>query len=257
LDPSSNAASYLCFYYCSPFSAYPVRNVNRIVPVGRGGFVADCKVDPNWETGTFGLFSTCQASIRAGVVSRHSPYLFFFGDHATEAAERGVTGYYRLRWYADGGTYERDYCLAADKTHFVKRAISFAAVNRQIGTRLSNRVPRLALMLNPKQAAGLISMLEAQPDATTDYIAEVRRLEELNARSTGGFRYVNFRRRESYSWSSVRNIKGLGGVSGRRRQRNSGPHNAWRCSACEETVRSRSLLKLCPACQSHGTLEVI
>ncbi len=254
-DPS--AASYLCFYYCSTFSGYPVRDVNRIVPAGNGAFVADCKVDPNWETGTFGLFSTCQASIRRGAVNRHSPYFFFFGDRATTNGERGVTGYYHLRWYAHGGTYEGDFCLAADKTHFVKRAISFTEINAQIGTHLSNRVPRLAITLSPEQTSGLVALLEAQPDSTAAYVAEVRRLEQINARNAGGLKYVNFSRTESYAWNSITSISGLGIASGKKSQRNSGPRNTWHCSSCKGVTRSRSLLKLCPRCQAHGTLRAL
>jgi hypothetical protein len=256
LRPNANAESYLCFYYVSPFSAYPVRDVNRIVSSGNGGFVADCKVDPNWETGTFGLFSTCQASIRCGVVNRRSPYLFFFGDHASDG-ERGVTGYYRLRWYAHGGMYDGDYCLAAEKTHFVKRAISFADVNQRLGTSLSGRVPRLSIKLSPTQSKNLIEMLEAQPDATDSYVSEVSRLEEINARNANGLRYVNFARRDSYSWTSIENISGVGMPSDQKRQKNSGSTNAWRCDSCKMISLSRSLLKLCPNCQGLGTLRPI
>lgn len=257
LEPSPAAFSYLCFYYSSPLSGHPVRDVNRIVSAGHGTFVADCKVDPNWETGTFGLFSTCQASIRCGAVSRRSPYLFFFGDHAAEGRQRGVTGYYRLRWYAHGGTYTGDFCLAADKMHFVKRAIAFTDVNHAIGTHLSNRVPRLAITLDPDETRGLVRLLETQPDATNSYVAEVRRLEEINARNAGGLRYVNFSRRESYTWNSVAGISGLGVASDEKRQNNSGLSNAWHCISCQATMPSRSLLKLCPICQAHGTLRAI
>lgn len=255
LHPNPAASSYLCFYYTTRFSSYPIRDVNRIVPAGQGKFVADCKVDPNWETATFGLFSTCQASIRCGAVNRHAPYLFFFGDHATESGGRGVTGYYRLRWYAHGGTYKGDFCLAADKTHFVQRAIAFSDVNDEIGTHLSNRVPRLAKTLSPNEAHGLVAMLETQPDATNAYVAEVRRLEEINARNSGGLRYVNFSRRESYTWNSVSSIRSLGVASDQNRQKNSGPSNTLYCVSCQATVPSKSLLKLCPVCQGHGTLR--
>jgi hypothetical protein len=255
--PRLDADSYLCFYYGSPISNKPVRDINRIVPVGTRGFVADCKVDPNWETGTFGLFSTCQQDIRRGVVTRHSPYLFFFVDKVGRRRARAISGYYRLRWYADGGTSEGDFCLAADKMHFVERAIPFDEVNAVLGTHLSSRVPRLAIKLRPTQTGRLVGLLERQPDATRSYIREVRRLEQINARSSEGLKYINFARRDSYSWDAAKAVLKLGVPSVRKRRKNTSPSNTWECAKCSHQHRSRSLLKLCPACGAHATLQPI
>jgi len=255
LHPNFAAHSYLCFYYTSSFSGRAVRDVNRVVANVSGGHVADCKVDPNWETGTFGLFSTCQQAIRRGAVNNRSPYLFFFGDHAAASRERGVAGYYRLRWYAEGGTYAGDFCLAADKLHFVERPISFAEVNAHLGTKLSNRVPRLSMKLSTTESLGLLAMLEQQPDATAAYIREVRRLEQINARISGGLKYVNFGRTTSFTWDAAKDIKSLGIASTRTRSRNSTPENRWWCASCHATHVSRALLKLCPTCGEHGTLH--
>lgn len=255
LAPRADAESYLCFYYGSPISNTPVRDINRMVPVGKGGFVADCKVDPNWETGTFGLFSTCQQDIRRGIVSRRAPYLFFFANKVGTRRTRVVSGYYRLRWYADGGTSAGDFCLAADKMHFVEKGIPFDKVNAAIGTRLSSRVPRLAIKLTPEQAGRLIGLLERQPDATSSYIREIRRLERINARCSNGLKYINFARKDSYSWSAAGSVLGLGIPSIQKRLKNCSPSDTWTCVKCNQQHRSRSLLKLCPACGAHGTLQ--
>lgn len=253
LHPNADAPSYLCFYYSSILSARPVRDVNRIVPVGHS-YVADCKVDPNWETKTFGLFSTCQQDVRKGVVKNRSPYLFFFGNRVIGRAERGITGFYQLRWYAHGGTNEGDYCLAAETCHFVERPLSFEEVNRNIGTNLSNRRPRLSMKVAPEQTRRLIGMLMKQQDITSEYIADIRRLERLNARASGGLTYMNFRRRDSYSWRAAAEVKGLGIPSTRQKIRNSGSQDTWLCEHCGEISLSYSRLKLCPACGAHGTL---
>ena len=255
LRPRPEADSYLCFYYGSPISARPVRDINRILPVENGGFVADCKVDPNWETGTFGLFSTCQQDVRRGVVRNHAPYLFFFTNRLGCRTIRAVSGYYRLRWYADGGTSEGDFCLAAEKMHFLERAIAFDEVNRAVGTNLSNRVPRLAIKLTPDRTARLVALIERQPDATGSYITELRRLEQINARNSGGLKYINFARRASYGWDAAAAVLKLGVPSVRRRRKNTNPSNTWECTKCQHRHRSRSLLKLCPACGAHGTLQ--
>ena len=257
LMPDATAQSYLCFYYGTALSSKPVRDVNRIVPVGAGNFVADCKVDPNWETGTFGLFSTCQQDVRRGIVGRRAPYLFFFADKVGPTRKRAVTGYYRLRWYADGGTYEGDFCLAADKMHFVERGLPFEQVNSIVGTRLSSRVPRLAIKLTPNQTQRLIALLERQRDVTPSYVAEVRRLEQINARSAGGLKYINFARKDPYSWDAARAVLKLGVPSVRKRRKNTSPTNTWECTKCSHRHRSRSLLKLCPACGTHATLQPI
>jgi hypothetical protein len=181
--------------------------------------------------------------------------LFFFGNHAVQGQRRGVSGYYKLRWYAHGGTYAGDFCLAAERTHFVDRPLDFNELNIELGMRLSNRVPRLSIKLTPAQSERLVQLLHRQPDVTAAYVGEVRRLEKINARVSGGLKYINFKRRTSYSWDSVRDIKGLGRPSTRPRLRNTGPMNAWRCDICESINPSRSLLKLCPACGAQGTLH--
>ena len=258
LFPLMEASSYLCFYYSSPFSARAVRDVNRIVPVGgSSSYVADCKVDPNWETQTFGLFSTCQEGIRRGVVKNRAPYLFFFGNHVIHGQRRGVSGYYKLRWYAHGGTYMGDYCLAAERIHFVEQPLAFEEINAKLGTRLSNRVPRLSMKLTPVQSQRLVELLHLQKDVTPAYVDEIHRLEQINARNAGGLKYINFGRRYSYNWTAVTEIKGLGHPSGRERLRNSGPLDFWLCEECQTNLVSRSLLKLCPSCGAQGTLHAV
>src|SRR5260370_36520653 len=83
-------AGYLSVYLSEPLARYPVRHVTR---------PADNKSDPNIETGTFGLFSTCEQQMRAKIVREGRPYLFFVTKYRQKG--RAVTGYYRIAWYAE------------------------------------------------------------------------------------------------------------------------------------------------------------
>lgn len=69
-------AGYLSVYLSEPLARYPIRHVTR---------PADNKNDPNIETGTFGLFSTCEQQMRAKIVREGRSYLFF----ATKYREKG------------------------------------------------------------------------------------------------------------------------------------------------------------------------
>jgi hypothetical protein len=255
LNPDLQGSSYLCFYYVSGFSPLPVRDVNRIKK-SAGLPIADNKSDPNLETKTFGLFSTCESDMRRGVVKRRAPYLFFFGQCRTPSGrQRCVTGYYTLKWYSHGGTHAGDFCLAAESCHFVKTPIPFPSVNQHLGTNLSARNPRLMTLLSPARSRRLAELLERQEDISGDYIREIKRLEMINSQLTGGLKYVNFSRRNSFCWEDIANFPQLGHESARPRRVNQAPENSWNCDNCQTLSFSPSLLRLCPHCGSSGTLN--
>lgn len=68
LVPNESADSYLSFYLPDELSALPVRGIT---------LPANNKSDPNLETQTYGLFSTCSHVMRASIVARRCPYIFF------------------------------------------------------------------------------------------------------------------------------------------------------------------------------------
>src|SRR5438309_11963638 len=82
-------AGYLSIYYSDDLSALPVRFVTK---------VGDNKSDPNLETLTYGLFSTCSPSMRSGFVKRSAQYIFFA---TLRPVGRVLTGFYSVRWYAE------------------------------------------------------------------------------------------------------------------------------------------------------------
>ena len=68
LDPAAPATGYASYYLSDELARWPVRAITRI---------KDNKSDPNLETGTYGLFSTCQREMRSGIVHDPPRYIFF------------------------------------------------------------------------------------------------------------------------------------------------------------------------------------
>ena len=63
LEVNTPATGYLSVYLSEDLSRLPIRAITRPY---------DNKSDPNIETGTYGLFSTCERAMRAGDAGRYS-----------------------------------------------------------------------------------------------------------------------------------------------------------------------------------------
>ena len=111
LQPRDSAGGFLSFFLRDELSGMAVRAVT---------LPGNNKSDPNIETGTYGLFSTCCQDMRAGAVARRCRWLFFL---TRQNGERVLAGYYRIRWYARGPLVlsgrSADYLLAAEEMRFV------------------------------------------------------------------------------------------------------------------------------------------
>src|SRR3954470_6457216 len=86
----AETSGYLSFYYSDDLSPLPVRWVTK---------PGDNKSDPNFETATYGLFSTCSPNMRSGVARKQIGTIFFF---TRRNGRREVTGFYRVRYHAQG-----------------------------------------------------------------------------------------------------------------------------------------------------------
>src|SRR4051812_16368068 len=86
-----SGAGYLSIYYSDDLSPLPIRWITK---------PGDNKSDPNIETLTYGLFSTCSRGMRSGAVKNAAEFLFFA---CNRGAGRVLSGYYRLKWYAESG----------------------------------------------------------------------------------------------------------------------------------------------------------
>jgi hypothetical protein len=241
--PPEPVIGYAAVYYSDPTSRLAVREVTR---------PGDNKSDPNFETGTFGLFSTCERSMRSGVHGRQASRLFFLTSHAGQP--RAVTGYYELGWWAWGklSGSPHDVCLAAREVWFIENPIPVDKLPEPARSALSTRF-RTTKLLSPKVTAQLERLIRSRPDATSAYIEEIDRLERFNMRYSG---YRCWQRNDPFFWSHTRHLVGAKPPeSVSRAIRNSSETGRWICNSCSHELPNQSRLKECPACHGIDTLE--
>lgn len=250
--PLSKSAKggYLSFYHSDELSPLAVRQVTRR---------RDNKSDPNVETGTYGLFSTCERGMRNGLVKNNRRYLLFV---TRRGKTRYLTGYYDVGWYADGREViaykgQPDRALAAREWRFVHPPIALTDAAAAVGDPNIARRFRLNKKLTDAQALALVALLRRRKERTDLYVQEVHRLETVNTRFWG-FRYVSWQRKDGFSWSHAAaylkgptvtatplpaGFKASGGT-------------LWTCLDCNNEVESLSPLKMCQKCGSVGRQAV-
>jgi len=185
---SSNKAA-LSFYYSDPISKTPVREISH---------KNDPKADPNLETLTFGLFSTCDRGMRATIVRQGIELLFFCTNRS---GGRVLTGYYRIGWYykvppISGRPFD-DYMLAAKEGRFVAPGFPLRDLTGYLrGTQLDNPF-RTFRYIDGETAVRLLLLLDDTPDMTPRYISEIRRLEKLTLERDG---HVYQKKYRGFSW---------------------------------------------------------
>jgi hypothetical protein len=238
LPKSSGPDGYVSVYLSDPLARYPVRAVTK---------PRDNKSDPNLETGTYGVFSTCQIKMRTSIATKGVRYIFFVTTH--RPGKRVLTGYYRIGWYAPGP--DHDYVLAASSWRFVEPI----AVSSLTGSlRDAVLVRRGYEGLDREQAEHLRGLLDARADRTADYVQEIRRLEALSVRYTG-YSYPSWTRSTGWSWSDVPTYLAATPPTEGGPQSNTAPGGRWICSACEARSISKARLKRCGSCGAIATLR--
>jgi len=243
LNITKESGGYLSIYYSEDLSPLPIRWVTKL---------GDHKSDPNLETLTYGLFSICGPKMRSGVVNRNSEYLFFA---TARNGERVLSGYYHLGWYAQG-VYKgkTDYCLAADRAHFIADPIPLKKVDRSCSTNVSKWFRNMRLLTN-EQCRRIAGLIDAKPNAISAYLEEIDRLERFNLKHTG-YRYPTWKRTEKFSWNQARELLSRGGFESlSEKVPNSSPSGLWQCLNCLGVVNNKALLKKCPDCGHIGTLR--
>jgi|SRR6266566_2157433 len=203
LKPVDKGA-YLSFYYGDSNSKIPIRDITRF---------GDSKSDPNLETMTYGLFSTCMEDMRRGILQRGIEYIFYCTTRTRErTAIRVLTGYYHIKWYHKGPELihhagKADYWLAADEVRFVSPGFPLGDLTGYLrGVRLDIRFRRY-LYLYPSTSERLLALVKDTPDATPVYLQEIKRLEAENLRSHG-FTYPNWRRLGGFDWDWAKKYLG-------------------------------------------------
>ena len=246
LEVSQPATGYLSMYLADDLSRLPVRHVTR---------PHDNKSDPNIETGTYALFSTCEQQMRSGIVNSGAQYIVFmcrWGDC------RVVSGFYRVAWKAPGTLHtpnKADFVLAADLVHFVNPPIPITELPEPVASVAGTRF-RLFKRIDSTHTQELISILSGRPNAIPEYLGEVDRLEQFQSFHSG-YRYVSWQQREPFSWSMAHRY--LEPSSSFNAVPNQSATGTWLCaaSACGQYIVNQALLKKCPFCGSMGTLQPV
>lgn len=249
LEMTSKPGGYLSYYYSDDISPLPVRWITK---------PGDNKSDPNLETSTYGLFSTCSKDMRRGVVKSSRPYLFFITNRN---GVRFLTGYYYIGWYADGAIPGGgDFYLAASKMRFINPPISLVEIDRLLGSTLSRRF-RKPKIISHDICQELRALLDSRKDFTIAYLEEIDRLERFNLQY-GEYRYIAWKQKNKFSWEYAkeylnRYFKESSMKVAPKLVKNSNPENKWICSACNYTFINKSLLRRCPDCGELASLQPV
>jgi len=237
-DADCSAGGFLSFYYSESFTRVPIRSVSRIL---------DNKSDPNLETKTYGLFSTCSKRMRKAVIKNRIGIICFVTRFKGSLC---IPGYYHLKWYTPSGFAKDDFCLAADNICFVNDPIPLSSIKK-------GKVFRGFHGITEGEVTRICQTLHEKGDRTSLYLEEIHRAEHLNLRQTG-FRYSNFNRKEPFDWDAgVSILKKEYGEHSTQIITNKSPTDKWCCSKCGNISISKSLLKICPKCGEYAALKPI
>lgn len=245
IGDSSPGQTFVSFYISDDVARWPVRAIT---------LPRNNKSDPNLETLTYGLFSTCEPKMRAGIVRRNVDHIVFLTN--IRGTGRHITGFYELGWYAHGTLWPkvRDFALAANRARFVD-PIPISDLQGELGERLRRRW-RTYVLLDAEASSQLLAIISAAPDRTPEYLAEIDRLERINLYRSG-YRYVSWKRAEPWGWGDAAAYLPSTDDEQALASPNTSPSGRWRCEACGETTINQALLKLCPHCRRRGTLQPI
>ena len=244
LASAPDAPGYASYFYRDDLGALPVRAITRL---------KDNKADPNLETGTYGLFSTCEEKMRSGIVRSGARYLFFITRPRNRPRE--LVGYYELGFYTPGAlrARTRDFALAARSMRFIE-PIPLSELPTELTAVLAGPW-RLNKLIGAAQSVALRAVIDAHADRTREYLAEVDRLERINLYYSG-FRYPSWRRSDPFTWDDGEHYLRQAALDpDAPRLSNRSPTGWWRCRACERLTENAALLKACPYCQRLDTLR--
>lgn len=162
----------LVYFLCTESSVFPIRDV--LNDQGRG-----LKLEPNYETGTYNFCRFCNHPSVVAAIRHGYRYLLFVtrytGLDPRFWGQYCVVGYYDLEGWVELGTRK---AVKAKRLKFVRIEDAFR-VTRQIcrewGTTYGN-LRWLTQVLRGENLKEVLGHLERAPDATGEYIAEVKKL---------------------------------------------------------------------------------
>lgn len=206
LEKPSASTGYVAYYYSDQDATLPVRGIRK---------QWDSKADPNIETKTYGVFTTCMPSARRNMVEQADSYIFFFTHWK---GQRMFTGYYELDSFVKTGITPRangrslsflDYGLRAKKVHFISEGIPLVGPRwsritaDSIGENSIDAYgPRDFSRISSDVVVKLKALLDSRPNATEKYINEIKNLENDNLRNHG-FRYPSWMRKNGFTENDI------------------------------------------------------
>lgn len=201
---SEEITAHIAYYYSDQKADLPVRGVRKY---------RDNKADPNIETKTYGLFTTCMPPARKNMVLNGNWYIFFFTNRGKQ---RMFTGYYELDKYLITGITPRnkkssykfaDYALLAKKIHFVRNGVPLLGDlwdpipdDSTTDDGIIGYGPRDSKPISSTFAKQLKQKLDEQEDISTEYIEEIHRMEKENQeKSEAKFKYPSWERKNGFA----------------------------------------------------------
>jgi len=176
-------------YNLDPVSEIPIREVPEEYP-------SDVLPEPNYETGTYGLYACPKNKYRNAFYKSKMRYMFFAAKYEGRNEELLdkyiVTGYYRIvktadvakihaRYLTEPPCMGYDMCIAlrADEVHFVSLADAFVLTKESLEKwgHKSVITRQTRILMSDEQAKELLEYLRSKPNALAAYIEETKRLQ--------------------------------------------------------------------------------
>jgi len=169
--PASDVGK-LVYLLCTESSVLPIRDV--LNDQGQG-----LKLEPNYETGTYNFCRFCNHRSVVAAIRHGYRYLLFFTRYwGLDHRFRGqyyVVGYYDLESWMELGTRK---AVKAKRLKFVRIEDAFHVtpeICRKWGTTYGN-LRWLTQVLRGENLEEVLGHLQRAPDATSEYITEVKKL---------------------------------------------------------------------------------
>jgi hypothetical protein len=188
-DYRSSNRGMVVYYASDPVSELPIREVPEEL-------TSDILPEPNYESGTYGLYGCSKSRIRNAFAKAKLRYLFFVTKYeGTRADYRGrqlMTGYFRIvktaevkklhiRYGSDYSCIDEPQCTAlrADEVRFVALEDAFEVTEEVMkGWNYKARLTiQTRIILDETNTGTLVDRLREKPDITAQYVAETKRLQ--------------------------------------------------------------------------------
>ncbi|MCX7725577.1 MAG: hypothetical protein N2053_01880 [Chitinispirillaceae bacterium] len=187
-DYRASNTGMVIFYSTDPVSELPIREIPEELPT-------DVSPDPNYETGTYGLFGCGKIKIKNSFVRSKIRNLFFLTKYAGTNVDYKdryfITGWYHInkivdakklhiRYLSNFSCLEENSCYAmrADIVRFVSIEDSFEVTEEVLKSwNYDSKITKQTkILLDEKQASELIEYLKSKQDITQSLISETERL---------------------------------------------------------------------------------